>query len=115
VALLRAAAQLVGSFLGASIKDDALPEAIAEMESMCVNEGQSSALSNLIPEFQQNAEASVDEGWTDVSCDPYCDFIGEIIEAGNSIMAHAYAVAQALSELGGDGEEYEDGDGESED
>lgn len=76
----------------------ALVEAIDTMKSMTVNEGQASALDNKIPQFVTNAEASVEEGWTWVDCDPYCDFLGIIIEEGNFIMEEAYRYALEIQE-----------------
>ena len=61
---------------------------------MLVNEGQQSIFESYVrPEFTKNAQASVFEGWSYVSCNPYCDFMGETIETGNSIMENAYEEA----------------------
>lgn len=79
---------------------DGLEEAISTMTSMCANEGQSSALQNILPEFTSAASASPEDGWPGVSCDPYCDFIGEIVEEGNNIMENAYDEAAAIVEEG---------------
>jgi hypothetical protein len=81
---------------------EGLSEALETMESMLVNEGQLSVFNNTIkPEFQQNAQASPFDGWDYVSCDPYCDFMGQTVETGNSIMENAFeeAFLAALEEL----------------
>lgn len=105
-------ASFVSSILSEGIIGEALDDAISEMEGMCANEGQASALINILPDFEDAAGASIDEGWQDVDAGPYIDFMGEIVEAGNQIMSHAYAVAQELSDAGGDGEEYDEDTGE---
>lgn len=110
--LVSSAASFIISVLSEGIIGQALQEAISEMEGMCANEGQASALTNILPDFEDAAGASVDEGWQDVDAGPYVDFMGEIVEAGNQIMANAYAVAQELSDAGGDGEEYDEDTGE---
>lgn len=75
----------------------ALQEAISTMQSMIVNEGQASVLEGtFIPEFRSNAQASPEQGWQPVNCYPYCDFMGETVEAGNQIMERAYVLAYAL-------------------
>lgn len=71
-----------------------LQNAIATMRIMIVNEGQESVLTNtIIPKFEQNAEASPEEGWTFVSASPYESFMSETVEAGNQIMLAAYILA----------------------
>ena len=77
-----------------------LEEAISTMTSMTANEGQSQALQNLLPEFSAATAASPEDGWPGVDCNPYCDFIGEIIEEGNAIMEDAYDEA---AEVAGEG------------
>jgi hypothetical protein len=75
----------------------ALENAISTMTSMIVNEGQASVLNNtFIPDFERNALADPSEGWIPVNCSPYCDFMGETVEAGNQIMETAYVLAYAL-------------------
>jgi hypothetical protein len=79
------------------IIDEGLQEALSTMESMIVNEGQTSVFeSTIAPEFESAAQASPTDGWDDVSADPYSDFMGEICEAGNQIMQAAYDYAQEV-------------------
>ena len=81
-----------------SVINQGLEEALATMEFMLVNEGQQTVFESYVrPEFRQNAQASVFEGWSYVSCDPYCDFMGETVETGNAIMENAYE--QAILEV----------------
>jgi hypothetical protein len=76
---------------------EGLQEALSTMESMVVNEGQTSVFqSTLGPAFEDAAQASPEDGWDDVSADPYSDFMGEICEAGNQIMQAAYDYAQEV-------------------
>lgn len=82
---------------------DGLEEAISTMTSMCANEGQSQALQNILPDFSAAASASPEDGWPGVSCNPYCDFIGEIVEEGNNIMENAYDEAGGIIEEGFEG------------
>jgi hypothetical protein len=110
--LLSSEASFISSILGQGIISESLDNAISEMQDMCANEGQSAAVEIIIPDFEDAAQASVEEGWQDVDCSPYCDFIGEIIEAGNQIMSEAYAIAADLAAQGGDGEEYDEDTGE---
>jgi hypothetical protein len=78
----------------------ALQNAISTMTSMVVNEGQSSVLQNtFIPVFIRNSQASPEEGWIPVNCNPYCDFMSETVEAGNQIMENAYRLAKSLQKL----------------
>jgi len=75
----------------------ALQNAISTMRSMIVNEGQASVLNNsFIPDFRRNAQADPSQGWTPVNCSPYCDFMGETVEAGNQIMQEAYRIARII-------------------
>ena len=75
----------------------ALQEAISTMSSMIVNEGQQSVLTEtFIPNFQSNASASPEQGWTPVNCNPYCSFMSETVEAGNQIMEEAYRLAYLI-------------------
>lgn len=75
----------------------ALQNALTTMRRMIVNEGQSSVLEDtFIPEFVENSQASPEQGWSPVNCYPYCDFMGETVEAGNQIMQQAYIIAYAL-------------------
>lgn len=81
---------------------EGLNEAVSTMRSMIVNEGQSSILeSTLIPQFEANSDAPLLSGWQYVSCHPYCDFLGNTVEAGNSIMENAWndAIANYIISL----------------
>ncbi len=74
-----------------------LEEALDTMENMLSNEGQISIFgSNFAPEFESNAQASPEDGWESVSAEPYSDFMGEIVEAGNQVMEAAYQYAQEI-------------------
>lgn len=76
------------------IIQEALIRAIATMNNMCSNEGQTSVITNsIIPDFESNAQASPEEGWQDVDAGEYMIFVGQIVEAGNNIMRAAYARA----------------------
>jgi hypothetical protein len=91
---------------------EGLDEALSTMELMIVNEGQTSVFqSTIAPEFEKNADASPEDGWEDVSGDPYSDFMGEICEAGNQIMEAAYEYAQ---EVLADEESYDEDEMDSE-
>lgn len=77
--------------------EEGLSAALSTMESMIVNEGQTSVFeSTIAPAFESNANASPEDGWEDVTGDPYSDFMGEICEAGNQIMEAAYDYAQEI-------------------
>jgi hypothetical protein len=91
---------------------EGLQEALGTMESMVVNEGQTSVFeSTLGPAFEDAAQASPEDGWDNVSADPYSDFMGEICEAGNQIMEAAYEYAQ---EVLADEESYDEDEMDSE-
>lgn len=91
---------------------EGLQEALDTMELMIVNEGQTSVFqSTLAPAFESAAQASPEDGWDDVSADPYSDFMGEICEAGNQIMEAAYEYAQ---EVLADEESYDEDEMDSE-
>jgi vacuolar-type H+-ATPase subunit H len=82
------------------VVNEALQEALATMEGMCANEGQLSVFGSYVAPAFEDAKGSVDNGWTDVDIGEYMDFMGEIVEEGNSIMSDAYDEAQEiLSEL----------------
>lgn len=94
------------------IINEGLQEALSTMESMVVNEGQTSVFeSTIAPAFESAAQASPEDGWEDVSGDPYSDFMGEICEAGNQIMEAAYEYAQ---EVLADDESYDEDEMDSE-
>lgn len=77
--------------VGTQIIQEGLSEALSTMQSMCANEGQTSVYdSYVVDAFQQNAQASPEDGWEDVDIGGYMDFMGEIVETGNQIMQAAY-------------------------
>jgi hypothetical protein len=78
-----------------------LEQALSVMEGMVGNAGQATVFKDYVePEFKSNAQADIQDGWTDVDIGEYMDFMGEIVGEGNQIMADAYALAQEiLSEL----------------
>jgi hypothetical protein len=78
-----------------------LSDALDTMSGMVGNAGQETVFNDyVVPEFRENAQADINDGWTDVDIGEYMDFMGEIVEEGNSIMAAAYEEAQAiLSEI----------------
>ena len=79
------------------IIDEGLQEALDTMQSMIVNEGQTSVFeSTITPAFESAAKASPEDGWETVTGDPYSDFMGEICETGNQIMEAAYEYAQEV-------------------
>ena len=84
-----------------SIVRQGLSDALSTMDGMVGNAGQQTVFNDYVePEFRENAQADIDDGWTDVDIGEYMDFMGEIVEEGNSIMADAYEQAQEiLSEL----------------
>jgi hypothetical protein len=74
-----------------------LEEALDTMENMLGTEGQISIFgSTFAPAFESNAKASPEDGWDAVSAEPYSDFMGEIVEAGNQIMEAAYQYAEEI-------------------
>jgi hypothetical protein len=80
---------------------EGLEDALSTMEGMVGNAGQDVVFNDyVVPEFMANAQAPIQEGWTDVDIGEYMDFMGEIVDEGNGIMADAYEEAeQILSEL----------------
>jgi len=88
--------------VGQEIIQQGLEEALATMKDMCANEGQLSVYdSQVVDAFTENAQATVDEGWQDVDIGGYMDFMGQIVEEGNSIMQNAYEQAAIESEIEG--------------
>lgn len=76
-----------------------LDDALSTMEGMIGNEGQQSVYDTyVVPAFKENASASVDDGWTDVDIGDYMDFMGDIVNEGNSIMSDAYEQAAEVVE-----------------
>ena len=80
-----------------SIIKSGLEDALATMEGMIENPGQEFIYTNtVINLFDENAQADVQEGWSDVDIGEYMDFMGEIVAEGNSIMQDAYDYAQEV-------------------
>lgn len=75
-------------------------EAISTMNDMIGNAGQQTVFDDYVePAFAENL-GPIEDGWEDVDIGEYMDFMGEIVEEGNAIMAEAYEEAQEiLSEL----------------
>jgi len=72
-----------------------LEDALSTMEGMTANAGQDTVYQDyVIDGFRENAQADVEEGWSDVDIGEYMDFMGEIVAEGNSIMQDAYDQAQ---------------------
>jgi len=84
-----------------SVVKEGLSEALGTMEGMIGNAGQQTVYNDyVVPAFQENAQADIEDGWSDVDIGEYMDFMGEIVDEGNSIMADAYEAAQEiLSEI----------------
>jgi hypothetical protein len=95
-----------------SVVREGLSEALATMEGMIGNAGQQTVYNDYVVDaFQENAQADINDGWSDVDIGEYMDFMGEIVDEGNSIMADAYeAAAEILSEI----EEAAEGAGDDE-
>lgn len=76
---------------------EGLQQALSTMEDMVGNPGQQSVFNSyVVPQFTENAQAPIDDGWEDVDIGEYMDFMGEIVGEGNQIMAEAYALAQEI-------------------
>ena len=97
--------RIVNSALSISVAreiiDEGLADALITMENMVGNPGQQSVFNDYVePQFIENAQAPIGDGWTDVDIGEYMDFMGEIVGEGNQIMTTAYQLAQeVLSEL----------------
>jgi hypothetical protein len=101
------ASGLVGAFIDAvtaaaqiaearEIVNVALEEALSVMGSMVGNAGQEVVYADyVVPQFRA-AKRPVAEGWPGVDIGEYMDFMGEIVEEGNSIMETAYEEAQGI-------------------
>lgn len=79
---------------------EGLAEALDTMEDMLGNAGQETIFGDyVVPAFLENA-GPIRDGWEDVDIGDYMDFMGEIVGAGNDIMADAYDEAEEiLSEI----------------
>jgi len=82
------------------IVNEGFTDALSTMKNMCANEGQNTIYDNyVVPEFKA-AKGPIKEGWNDVDIGEYMDFMGDIVNEGNSIMQEAYEYAQEiLSEM----------------
>lgn len=100
--LASAIIEIVAEELKQEIINEGYEEAISVMESMVVNEGQEAVLSGqIIPDFEIRKDSvPAGEDWPWVSASPYEDFMSEITEAGNSIMARAYFLAKITDFVG---------------
>lgn len=79
---------------------EGLSDALSTMEGMVGNEGQESVYQSYVEPAFRDAVGPIKEGWPGVDIGEYMDFMGEIVEEGNSIMEEAYAEAQEiLSEI----------------
>lgn len=89
--------------------NEGFQEALSTMEGMIGNAGQQTVYNSYVVPAFQDAKGPIEDGWNDVDIGEYMDFMGEIVEEGNSIMADAYDQAQEiLSELEEEAEgEYE--------
>jgi hypothetical protein len=82
------------------VVNEGLQDALATMEGMCANEGQLSVFGSYVAPAFREAKGPIKDGWDDVDIGEYMDFMGEIVEEGNSIMSDAYDEAEEiLSEL----------------
>lgn len=89
------AIDLIQHLIAREIVQEGLREALATMANMCGNPGQDSVYNDYVkPAFIENI-GPVKEGWSDVDIGEYMDFMGEIVDEGNSIMNQAYEDAQA--------------------
>ena len=94
------------------VKREGLSDALSTMEDMIGNAGQQTVFNDYVePAFRENAQASINDGWEDVDIGEYMDFMGEIVDEGNSIMADAYEEAQ---EILSEAEEAAEGAGDEE-
>jgi hypothetical protein len=98
---------LIGAFIDAvtaaaqiaearEIVNNGLDNALSTMGSMVGNAGQESVYSDYVVPAFIAAKRPVAEGWPGVDIGQYMDFMGEIVEEGNSIMEEAYEEAQAI-------------------
>jgi hypothetical protein len=101
--LVRLFIEFAGEEIAEDIINAGLEEALNTMQFMVGNEGQQSIFESIFtPEFENNADEALnneDYEWQDVECDPYCDFMGEIVEAGNSILQSACLYARIVETI----------------
>jgi hypothetical protein len=91
------------------IVNEGFSDAISTMEGMIGNAGQQSVFDSYVLDAFASNKSPIKEGWTDVDIGEYMDFMGEIVDEGNSIMGDAYSEAQdILSELEEEAEAFGD-------
>ena len=80
------------------IVEAAFYEAMDTMYGMCGNAGQESVFFNhVMPAFADAMDSTeIGDDWPDVDIGEYMYFMGEIVEAGNAIMAEAFGEAANL-------------------
>jgi hypothetical protein len=80
------------------IVEAAFYEAMDTMYGMCGNAGQESVFFNhVMPAFADAMDSTeIGDDWPDVDIGEYMYFMGEIVEAGNAIMAEAFDEAASL-------------------
>ena len=79
-----------------AIVREALEDALGSMGGMVGNAGQEVVFEEYVePAFRENT-GDIKDGWDDVDIGEYMDFMGEIVDEGNGIMADAYAEAEAI-------------------
>ena len=97
-----------------AIVEAAYYSAMDTMYEMCGNPGQETVFfDKVIPAFADEMEnTQIGEQWEDVDIGEYMVFMGEIVEAGNAIMAEAFDEAGGLADEAEDAEaeleEFED-------
>ena len=101
MSMFRVFAQAIGSGLSIAeargVIKEGLSDALSTMEGMIGNAGQQTVYNDYVVEaFRENAQSDIDDGWTDVDIGEYMDFMGDIVDEGNSIMSDAYKEAQEI-------------------
>lgn len=101
MSMFRAFTQVISSGLSIAearaVVKEGLAEALGTMEDMIGNSGQQTVYNDYVVEaFRENAQSDIEDGWEDVDIGEYMDFMGEIVDEGNSIMADAYEQAQEI-------------------
>ena len=101
MSMFGAFAQVVSSGLAIaearSVVREGLSDALSTMESMVGNAGQETVYNSYVePAFRENAQSDIKDGWEDVDIGEYMDFMGDIVDEGNSIMSDAYEQAQEI-------------------
>ncbi len=82
------------------VVSEGLSDALSTMEGMVGNEGQASIFENYVEPAFRDAVGPINDGWPGVDIGEYMDFMGDIVNEGNSIMEDAYGEAQEiLSEI----------------